>query len=58
MAQGNKLFRWKAFPGSTGAATEWKEVAAFSDPAMQRLSRLAISPGGDWLVIVGAEPPH
>ena len=56
MAQGNRLFRWKALPGSTGAATEWKEIAAFSEPAMQRLSRLAISPRGDWVAIVAAEP--
>ena len=56
MAQANRLFRWKAFPGSTGAATEWKEIAAFSDPAMQRLSRLAISPRGDWIAIVAGEP--
>ena len=56
MADGNRLFRWKAFPGSTGAVSEWKEVAAFADPALQRLSRLAVSPTGDWLAIVGAEP--
>lgn len=58
MAQGNRLFRWKAYPGSTGAATEWKEIAAFSDPTMQRLSRLAVSPRGDWVALVAAEPPR
>jgi hypothetical protein len=57
MAQGNRLFRWKAAPGSTGAATEWKEIAVFSDAAMQRLSRIAVSPRGDWIALVAAEPP-
>ena len=56
MADGNRLFRWKASPGSTGAASEWKEVATFADPGMQRLSRIAVSPAGDWLAIVAAEP--
>jgi hypothetical protein len=56
MADGNRLFRWRPFPGSTGAASEWKEVAAFAAPELQRLSRLAISPAGDWLAIVAAEP--
>ena len=55
MAEGNRLFRWKPAPGSTGAPSEWKEVAAFSDPALQRLSRLAISPRGDWIALVAAE---
>jgi hypothetical protein len=56
MAQGNRLFRWKAGPGSTGSVTEWKPVAAFADPALQRLSRLAVSQAGDWIALVSAEP--
>ncbi len=56
MADGNRLFRWKASPGSTGAVSEWKEVATFARPELQRLSRLAVSPGGDWLAIVASEP--
>jgi hypothetical protein len=56
MAQGNRLFRWKPARRSTGAASEWTEIATFSDPAMQRLSRLAVSPRGDWIALVAAEP--
>jgi Tol biopolymer transport system component len=56
MAQGNRLFRWKAGPGSTRSVTEWKPVAAFADPALQRLSRLAVSQAGDWIALVSAEP--
>jgi hypothetical protein len=56
MAQGNRLFAWKAVPGSIGAASEWKEIAAYADPAMARLSRIAISPRGDWIAVVAAEP--
>jgi dipeptidyl aminopeptidase/acylaminoacyl peptidase len=56
MAQGSKLFAWKAFPGSTGAPTEWREVASWTDPALARLSRIAVSPRGDWIAIVAAEP--
>ena len=55
MAEGNRLFRWTPAPGSTGAPAEWREVAAFADPALQRLSRLAISPRGDWIALVAAE---
>ncbi len=56
MAQGHRLFRWKAKPGSTGAAVEWVEIAAFPQPDLQRLSRIAVSPRGDWIALVSAEP--
>ena len=56
MAQGNRLFRWKTKPGSTGAATEWAQIAAFVQPELQRLSRIAVSPRGDWIALVAAEP--
>lgn len=56
MAQGNRLFRWKAKPGSTGAVTEWVEIASFAQPELQRLSRIAVSPRGDWVALVAAEP--
>lgn len=56
MAEGNRLFRWKSFAGSTGDASEWKEVAVFTEPGMQRMSRLAVSPAGDWLAVVAGEP--
>ena len=56
MAQGNRLFRWKANAGSTGAASEWTEIASFAQPELQRLSRIAVSPRGDWVALVAAEP--
>ena len=56
MAQGNRLFRWKATPGSTAAVSEWTEIASFAQPELQRLSRIAVSPRGDWVALVAAEP--
>jgi hypothetical protein len=58
MARGNRLYRWKPSGAGTGAATEWMEIAAFTDRAMQRLSRIAISPRGDWVALVAAEAPR
>lgn len=49
-ASGNRLLRWRA--GETG----WTEVARFTEPGLQRISRLALSPAGDRLALVGTEP--
>lgn len=49
-ASGNRLLRWR--PGES----EWSEIARFSEPGLQQISRLAISPSGDRLALVGAEP--
>jgi dipeptidyl aminopeptidase/acylaminoacyl peptidase len=49
-ASGNQLLRWR--PGER----HWSEVARFSEPGLQQISRLAISPSGDRLALVGAEP--
>ena len=49
-ASGNRLLRWGA------GLTEWTEVARFTEPGLQRISRLALSPAGDRLALVGAEP--
>ena len=46
---GSKLFRWSRIRGS-----DWEEVADFSDSGLQSISRLAVSPNGDWVAIVGA----
>jgi len=35
---------------------EWREVQAFSEPGLQRISRLAVSPDGGFLAMVGEEP--
>lgn len=49
-AAGNRLLRWR-----TGDK-DWSEIARFSEPGLQEISRLAISPSGDRLALVGAEP--
>ncbi|HEU5217276.1 MAG TPA: hypothetical protein VFU23_01355 [Gemmatimonadales bacterium] len=49
-ASGNRLLRWR--PGDK----DWIEVARFSEPGLQQISRLAVSPAGDRLALVGSEP--
>jgi dipeptidyl aminopeptidase/acylaminoacyl peptidase len=58
MAQGNTLHRWTGqdFLTQGSAGSPWTEVASFTQLALQAMTRLAVSPAGDWLVIVAAEP--
>ncbi len=49
-ASGNRLLRWRA------GESDWSEIARFREPGLQQISRLAISPSGDWLALVGGEP--
>lgn len=49
-ASGNRLLRWRA------GEKDWSEVARFSEPGLSRITRLALSPAGDRLALVGAEP--
>jgi dipeptidyl aminopeptidase/acylaminoacyl peptidase len=49
-AAGNRLLLWKR------GAADWVEVARFSEPGLQQISRLALSPSGDALALVGNEP--
>lgn len=49
-ATGNRLLLWRR------GAAEWAEVARFSEPGLQQISRLAVSPAGDALALVGNEP--
>jgi hypothetical protein len=49
-ASGNRLLLWKR------GAADWVEVARFSEPGLQQISRLAVSPSGDALALVGNEP--
>lgn len=49
-ATGNRLLLWKR------GAAEWVEVARFDEPGLQQISRLALSPTGDALALVGSEP--
>jgi hypothetical protein len=46
---GSRLYRWRYIGGS-----DWEEVADFSEAGIVDISRLAVSPDGDWIAIVGA----
>jgi dipeptidyl aminopeptidase/acylaminoacyl peptidase len=48
--QGARLLE---LPASGGT---WRQLAAFDDPALQNLTRLAVSPQGDRLALVSDEP--
>jgi hypothetical protein len=49
-ANGNRLLLLR--PGDK----DWTELARFADPGLQQISRLAVSPSGDRIALVGAEP--
>ena len=51
MGQESKLFRWNGEQDS-----DWVEVADISDEGITGISRLAVSPEGDWLAIVATRP--
>jgi hypothetical protein len=51
MAKGTKLYQWKA-----GRGSEWQEVADFAGAGLQTITRLAVSPRGDRLALVAADP--
>ena len=47
-AQGSTLLRW-----DPKGEPEWQAVADFAASGISGMSRLAVSPGGDWLAMVG-----
>jgi len=49
MASGNRLYAWNRARGE-----EWREIAAFDDPGLQAITRIAVSPAGDRIAIVSA----
>ncbi len=49
-ATGNRLLRFDQ------GKRDWTEVARFSEPGLQQITRLAVSPAGDRLALVGSEP--
>lgn len=51
-ARGNRLLLWKE------GAADWTEVAVFAEPGLQRISRIAVSPNGDRIALVGEEAPR
>ncbi|MDQ3389291.1 MAG: hypothetical protein M3483_07290 [Gemmatimonadota bacterium] len=50
MARGSTIFRWS--PGAVG----WEAVADLAGPDIAAITRLAVSPAGDRLALVVAEP--
>jgi dipeptidyl aminopeptidase/acylaminoacyl peptidase len=57
MASGNTLYRWSPPAAGATIASEWKAIATFSEPGLQQISRLAVSPRGDRVALVSAEAP-
>jgi hypothetical protein len=51
MAQGTKLYQW-----NPARRADWEEVADFSAAGLQSITRLAVSPRGDRLALVAADP--
>ena len=49
-ASGNRLLRWRV------GEKDWSEVTRFTEPGLQRITRLAVSPAGDRLALVGVDP--
>lgn len=50
MARGNALYEWHP-----GRGAGWQQVGRFDNPALARISRLAVSPSGDWIAMVADE---
>lgn len=46
MAEGDTLYWWRR-------GGEWMAATTFTDPGLARVSRLAVSPDGKWLAVVG-----
>ena len=49
-ANGNQLLTYQR------AEEKWIELAKFSEPGLQHITRIAVSPSGDLLALVGDEP--
>src|ERR1044071_4416067 len=50
-ASGGRLLRWRR------GEKEWTEVTRYTQPALQKISRIAVSNAGDRIALVGEEPP-
>ena len=46
MAEGATVYRWTQ-------GGEWKELARLTDPGLASVTRMAVSPDGTWLAVVG-----
>ncbi|NUM76685.1 PD40 domain-containing protein [candidate division KSB1 bacterium] len=50
MAHGSKLYQWHP-----SRDKDWQEIADFAEAGLSSITRLAVSPKGDWLALVAAE---
>ncbi len=50
MGQGSKLFRWVL-----DESEDWEEMADLSSAGILAISRIALSPEGDWIAVVGED---
>jgi Tol biopolymer transport system component len=50
-ARGSNLLRW----AGEGANPKWEEIADLGTVGIRSISRLAVSPDGEWIAIVGGE---
>lgn len=50
MAQGTKLYQWHP-----SRDKDWQEVADFAEAGLSNITRLAVSPKGNWLALVATE---
>jgi len=48
-ARGNRLLRWQGGPQA------WETVMEFAEPGLQKITRLAVSPQGDRIALVGED---
>jgi hypothetical protein len=55
MAARNALYLGERQGAPGPESIRWRQVTTFADPALQQLSRLALSPDGRWLAIVAGE---
>jgi hypothetical protein len=51
MASGNTVYSWNSL-----TKDGWREVARFQQPGLQAIRRIAVSPKGDRIAMVGDEP--
>ena len=50
MAHGSKIFRWRE--GQGRGWEDWEQVADFASAGLARITRIAVGPGGDRVVVV------
>ncbi len=55
MGQGSRLYEWREDTSEAGASGQWREFGDVSSFSVSRVTRLAVNPEGNLLVIVGQQ---